>query len=149
MKDYYWEIETFDGTIVEIAPKNVDKVKQHLEDQTPIHTTNLSIPANQVKAFRRTERLFKPINLIKAVNDTFFKPELTPDGSIKASWVKKYMPKQIYERKFANIPAYKLLSINGGLALVAFKLAEYQIDLDKVELCTVEEVNKLSGLTNI
>lgn len=141
--DYYWEIIQFDGTRTEIPPEAVPVVKRRWENGQPIHTTNESIPANQIKTFRKTAKPYGQQPLLEAVAAAFDDPVITEDGSIKARWVKKTVS-QAEWKKLGGTGAYRKLADDGGLIVVGFMLPVHQIDLQIVDYCTEQEIQQLT-----
>ena len=142
--DYYWELVQHDGTILEIPPEAVEAIKRRLDTGDPIHTKTMSIPTNQVKYFRQTERLVTAAPLLEAVAQAFNEPIEAENGSIKAKWVKKQVPSRMYSKHYAAIPAYRTLENEGHMVTIAFKLPIHLIDPRKLTECTVEEISRLT-----
>lgn len=142
--DYYWEIIQHDGTRTEIPPESVEVVKRRWNNHEPIHTTDESIPASQIKTFRKTAKPFNAQPLLDAAAQAFDEPVLNPNGSIVYKWVKKPVAQNEYAKHFSHLPAYRKLANDSGLVVVAFKLPVHAIDVNKVENCTDEEVLQLN-----
>lgn len=141
--DYYWEIVQFDDTKVDIPPQAVETVKRRLDNKEPINLKTMSIPANQVKAFRQTGKRYSEQPLIEDVARAFNEPLLTEDGSVVAKWVKK--PITAHDRaKAYNNPAYKTLTSDGNMVMVAFRLPAHLIDPRELTECTEDEIRQLN-----
>ena len=141
---FVWELVQHDGTTIDIPPSAVDVVKRRMESGEPINTSAMVIPANQIKAFRITERRYGQQPLLEAAAQAFNEPMYTDDGAILAKWVKKPVPQRDYAKLYSAVPAYRKLATDGGMVVVAFILPIHEIDLDKVQECTESEVESLT-----
>lgn len=136
MTEYYWEIVKKDGTKVDIPPQAVEVVKRRWNEGQPIHTTSESIPANQIKDFRKTSRPHgQP--LLEAAAQAFKEPLINPDGSLAVTWVKVVVSPHEYQTYYSKLPAYKKL----GKDMVAFRKPIHEITNEAY--CTEEEIRRL------
>lgn len=138
----YWEIIQFDGTITHIPPDAVDVVKRRLENGQHIHTKTATIPSNQVKSFRQTERQYQDTKLIEEASMAFNEAVLTEEGVV-CRWVKKRVPRDRWDKYYSKIPSYRLLDGKDNMFEIAFQLPIHTVDLHKVSFCTENEINKL------
>lgn len=145
MSDFYWELVQHDGTRLEVPPTHVDEIKKRMDSGSIIHTNSMSIPINQIKYLRQTERLYNPRPMLEAAAQAFKEPLYAENGSIKARWVKKDVPQRVYNKKYDAIPAYRKLGSGSGMVTVAFKLPIHQIDHNILQECTDEEVKSLTS----
>lgn len=142
MSDYMWELITFEGTRFEIPPDAVDMVKRKMGNREPINTRNETIPSNQIKTFRKTDKPHSPQLLIEDVARAFDEPMLTEDGSIQTKWVKKAVTQERWNRHYSHHP-YKKLREENGMLLIAFKLPVHLINQSLTPYCTDDELNIL------
>lgn len=137
--EYYWELLTKEGVSIYIPPESVAKVNKHMADGTPIVTRSMTVPVDQVKAFRVTNKLYSSQPLLDAAAQAFKEPVYNDDGSIVCRWVKKSVTSREYATHFSKIPSYHKLSDNGAHVWVAMLSPVHDIDLNRVEYCTEEE----------
>lgn len=142
--EFYWQIEQFDGTTVDIPPSAVTTIQKRWDDKQPIHLSSGSIPSNQIKAFRITSRQFGGQPLLESAAQAFKEPLITEDGSIAARWVKKQVTQREWNKHYAGISAYRKLDYDQSMVSVAFILPTHQIDMGKLSYCTAEEVQELT-----
>lgn len=142
MVKYYWEIVEFDGTVTQIPPEAHDVIQRRWDNNQAIHTTNHSIPANQIKKFRITDKPYGEQPLLEAAAQAFRQPVYHEDAVV-ARWVKRSVPQQMYNRRYAGIPAYRSLGENNGMIMMAFRVPVHLIDVAQQTECTEDEVHKL------
>jgi hypothetical protein len=142
--NYYWELIQFDGTRIEIPPSAVEVVNRRWSNGDPIITDSMTIPANQIKTFRKTNKLFGQQPLLEAAAQAFNEPVLNEDGSIGSRWVKKSVTQTQYNKHYSAISAYRHLGEEQGMVTVAFRLPIHQIDHSNVDDCTEAEVLRLT-----
>lgn len=143
--EYFWELVQFDGAVILIPPNAVETVKRRWDNGDPIHLRSGSIPHNQIKAFRLTDKQYNSQPAIEAVAQAFHEPLTGEDGSIKARWVKKNVTQANWSKHYHAIPSYHQIGDFNGMVTVAFRLAVHDIDTNLVEPCTDEEVNRLTN----
>lgn len=139
--NFYWEIIQFDGTVTEIPPEFVDIVRRKMERNEPISTTNMTIPANQIKTFRQTSKLFGQQNLLEGAAQAFNTPIMTEDKSMEMRFVKKPVTPAEWNKHYSGIPAYEKLPNENGMIMVGFWLPTHQIDLTKVTYADSTTIN--------
>ncbi len=140
--DYYWELIQFDGTRLEIPPSMVDIIKKRMTDGQPINTRNMTIPVNQIKFFRITDKVFTDQVLLGEVAQAFNEPVLTEEGDIVCRWVKKTVTQTSWDKYYAPHGYKKLADIN-GMITVALRLPLHQINQLATPYCTEEEIKLL------
>lgn len=146
--NYYWELRYGDWKDLKriiIPPSAVDTVKRRWDNGEPIHTTTGSIPANQIKEFEITDKLFNPQPLIEDVARVFNEPVLTEDGSVVARWVKRPVTRQKWEKYYSISQGYRYLDDQNGMVMMAFSLPVHQIDLHNTTYCSQEELIRLTN----
>lgn len=141
--EYYWELLTKDGSSIIIPPQSVSKVNKHMAEGTAIVTKAMTIPADQVKSFHVSNRLYSSQPLLDAAAQAFKEPIFNEDGSMVAVWVKKPVTNREYASHYSKIPSYRKLSDDGSHVWIALFLPVHDVDLDKVQYCTEEETTKL------
>lgn len=139
-----WEIVQHDGTITDVPSDAVKTVQRRLENGQPIHTKDATIPANQVKNFRKTERQ-EGTKLIDAASQAFNEPVLNGEA-IVYRWVKKTVPRDRWDKHYSKIPAYKLLDDDSSNLWVAYKQPIHQIDAVKNAYCNEDDIRKLENM---
>ena len=144
--NYYWDLTLRDGTVVEIPPAGVDVVKRRMASGQTINTKTMSIPPNEIKSFRQTERIHTEQPLLEAAAAAFDSPVYNEDGDIKVRWVKKSVPADRYNRFYSASPGYRKLGNDNGMVVVAFRLPVHQIDINKVSYCSDDEIRQLTTL---
>ena len=143
--EFYWEIEQYDGTKVSIPPSAVATVKKRMDAKDPIHTSTGSIPANQIKTFRITERRYSNVPLLDSAAQAFNEPVYNESGAVMCRWVKKTVPQQMYQKHYSAIPAYRRLGEMNGMVVVAFRLAIQDINPNMLDYCSDSEIHQLTG----
>lgn len=144
---YFWELTYGDyknPKTVMIPPDAVAVVKRRWDANQPIHTSAGSIPAREIRGFEMSAQPYSDQRLLESAAQAFREPEFNPDGSMVVEWVKKVIPQPVYQKRYDGIPAYRVLSNVGGLVTMAFRLPIHQIDITKVEYCSVEETTMLT-----
>lgn len=141
MNEYFWEITQFDGTVTQIPPNAVEVVKRRMANNEPINTTNMVIPANQIRSFRQTDKQYSTTPLLEAASQAFNEPMLS-DGGVVVRWVKRCVTNDNYNKHYSKIPAYRRINELNGMTVVAFKLPVHLIS-SELAYCTDEEINKL------
>lgn len=145
--EFYWELIQFDGERIEIAPQYVEQIKRKMANNEPIQTTTAMIPANQVKKFQVTDKMFTSQPLLEAAAQAFKEPVITEKNGeelIESRWVKKTVTKDRWGRYYSQSPGYKFLNDDSGMAVIAFRLAIHDIDSGKTPYCTEDEVRVLT-----
>lgn len=143
--EYYWEIITREGDKITIPPSGVEIVKRRWDAGQPIHTTHRTISAGQIKSFEKTSRLTRPNQLLlEGASQAFNEPLINEDGSIQAKWVKRRITPQEWEKYYAP-SGYRRLADDEGMVVIAFKLAIHDIDSERVDYCSPQEIRKLQG----
>lgn len=145
MSEYYWELIQFDGTRIDIPPEHVETIKRRMASGEPINTKTMSIPANQIKTFRRSEKRYGEQKILEAVAQAFKEPMINKDQSVSSKWVKKEITNAKYDSYYAKQPSYRKLSSESEMTTIAFKLPVHLIT-DEVEECNNDEVLKLEKL---
>ena len=143
--EYYWELEQFDGTKTQIPPHAVGTVKRRWDENQPIHLNIGSIPANQIKKFTPTDVVYSKQILLDDVSRIFNEPMINDDGHILCVWVKKNVTQAKYDKYYAPHIGYKRLGDFNGMVTVAFRLPIHAIDLNLVEFCDTEEIERLNN----
>jgi hypothetical protein len=143
--EYYWELLQFDGTVTQIPPNAVDTIKRRWDAGEPIHLSIGSIPANQIKAFRLTDKLYNSQPLIEEVAQAFKEPLLSEDGSIKARWVKKHVTNEKWNKHYSAIHSYRHLGAENGMTIIAFKVPTHLIDYSMVQDCDDNDIKRLTS----
>jgi hypothetical protein len=140
--EYYWELIQHDGTRLEIPPNHVDTIKKRMTDGLPINTRSMTIPVNQVKYFRLTDKPFQTQNLLAEVAHAFNEPVVDEDGSIVCRWVKKQVTQQSFVKYYAP-NGYRRLQDDGTMVTIAYRSPIHQIDQLSTPYCTVNEISQL------
>lgn len=143
MSEFYWKIVEFDGTETLIPPVAVEVVKRRWDNKEPIHTTNSSIPANQIKKFEPTDKIYGQQRMVEAQAQAFREPMLV-NGNIQAKWVKRSVPQQLYRRRYEGIPGYRSIGSFNGLITIAWKQPIHTINHETMEELTNEELKQLA-----
>lgn len=147
---YYWELRY--GKFPEpvkslmIPPASAENVKKRWDNGQPIHTSNGSVQASEIKSFEPTDKLFTTHPLLEEVARAFNEPMINEDGEVKSRWVKKNVTQDKWNRFFSVSPGYKLLGESFGMMTIAFRVPVHLIDVNKTTPCTLEEVNRLTKL---
>lgn len=137
--NYYWELITRDGTKYDIPPDKVAIVNRRMEAHDPINLSTATVPFAQIDTFRVTERPFNAQPLLDAAARAFNSEQITDDGSIRASWVKKSVTQDKWNRYYSPNPAYRKLGDSGGMVEIAFRLPVHMIDVNNVSYLTADE----------
>lgn len=141
--EFYWELVQFDGTRIEVPPAAVEVIKRRWDAGQPIHTARQgSIPHNQIKHFRPTDKVFTAQPLLEAAAQAFNEPVVESEA-IMCRWVKKRVTQQNWGRYYSHHP-YKKLGEEGGMVLVGFRLPIHQINAVNTPYCTDDEVRELT-----
>lgn len=143
MSKYYWELVQKDGTVIYIPPEAVEVVKRRWNEGQPIHTSQGSVPSSQIKHFRPTDKPHGEQPLLEAAAQAFNEPVINPDGSIDSRWIKRRVPHQLFNRQYANIPAYRKIGEEAGLVVMAYRLPVHLINVQETQPCTEEEIRIL------
>ena len=145
--EFYWELIQHDGTRLELPPSAVESVKRHMDSGRPIHTARSgSIPVNQIKAFRPTDRPFVDNSrLLDASAQAFHEPVITEEDSVVTRWVKKHVTQSKWETHYSKIPAYQKLRDDGGMVVAAFRLPVHEININNVSYCDELEIKLLQS----
>lgn len=145
MSEFYWELIQFDGTRIDVPPSLVDTIKRRMASGEPINTKTMSIPANQIKTFRRSEKRFGEQNLIESASRAFKEPMITQDNTIVSKWVKKEVTNARYDSYYSKQPSYKRLASEAEMTTIAFRLPIHTIT-EEVDECNEDEVLKLEKM---
>lgn len=144
--EFYWELIQHDGTRIEFPPSAADVIKRRWDKGLPIHTKfSGSIPHNQIKAFRPTDKPYSTQPLLEEVAGVFHEPVVNPDGSIACRWVRKAVTQDKWNRHYSAVPGYKKLRDEQGMTLIAMFLPIHEINVNLTPYCTDDEVNQLTG----
>jgi hypothetical protein len=144
--DYYWELELWDKEIIKVKPhlENIKYIQDMMaKGSGSIMFPNRSIPVKNIKDFRLSDELYSSQKLIEAVNTIFNEPTITKRG-VKAQWVKKSVPRRVYDKHYAHIPAYRLLDNNDSFVTIAYLLPTNQIDHQLVQDLTPDDDLRLA-----
>lgn len=143
MTEFYWELIQHDGTRLEIPPSGVESIKRRMDNGQPIHTAHSgSIPSNQIKAFRPTEKPFSDQLLIEEVAQAFDEPIMEGE-SVQARWVKKHVTQNKWE-KFYSPSGYKILRQENGMVVVGFRVPTHLINPSVTPYCNEQEITLLN-----
>ena len=143
MAEHYWELVTKDDVKYDIPPAAVPTVNKRMAAHDPIELRSATIPYSEIKHFRISSKPFGTQPLLEAAAQAFREPMFNEDGSMQARWVKKQVSQREYTKFYANIPAYRRLDEGGGMVTIAFVLPVHQINLERVEYCTEQELTVL------
>lgn len=148
----YWllKLKGIEIDEIRVKPENVEMVKSSWESGRIIHTPTRSIPASQIKDFVETDIPYidetKQIEAGKLMEDAakaFNEPMMNSDGSVIVKWVKKSVPSRMWQKYYAAISGYRLLSDDGSYTIVAFRQPVHQIN-DELQECTEDDINKVA-----
>lgn len=142
--EYYWKLTQHDGTVTDIPPAVVPIVKRRMTDGQAINLKTMSIPANQIKSFRISERPFTETLLLEESAGVFGEPLINPDGTMVYKWVKKGVPQDKWNKFYSPNAAYKKLAEENSMVIIAFKLPVHSINQLITPYCTDEEINRLN-----
>ena len=142
--EYYWLLTQHDGTETEIPPQAVAHVKRKMASNQPINLKTATIPINQIKSFRITERPFSDVHLLEEAAGAFGEQMLNEDGSMVIRWVKKAVPQDKWNKLYSANIAYKKLGEENSMVIVAFKVPVHLINQSITTYCTDDEVNILN-----
>lgn len=143
--DYYWELQLFDDTKIDIPPTAVEVIKRRMGTKEPINLKTQVIPTNQIKSFHITNRPFGQALLLDEVSQAFNEPQVNTDGSIVCKWVKRPVTNKMWDTHYSRIPAYRSLGSDGVMVTIAFKQPVHQIDVAIVQVCTDDEIKALTN----
>lgn len=143
MNDYYWEIIRKDEPPVYIPPDKVEQVNKLWKAKEPIPTTNETVQPYTIIAFRISAKRYFRTPLLEEAAQAFNSPVLTDEG-IQARWVKRLVPRRMYDKHYGSIPGYHMLSEQNGLVFVAYRLPVHLINLGEVEYCSQHEIERLT-----
>lgn len=146
MGNYYWRITEFDGTETDIPPTAVEQVKRRWDNGQAIHTSNASIPANQIKSFRPTDKVEGQQLLLEEASRAFREPLFNTDGSAAARWVKRRVPLQLYNRRYSGIPAYHTLESDGSMVTMGFRVMVEYFNPETMDYCDANEISRLDSI---
>jgi hypothetical protein len=110
----------------------------------PINLKTMSIPANQIKSFRISERPFTDTLLIEEAAGVFGEPLHNPDGSMVCRWVKKGVTQDRWNKYYSPNVAYKKLGEENSMVIIAFRLPVHEINQLNTPYCTEQEVNRIN-----
>ena len=142
---FYWELELFDGSKIEVDPQYVKSIQSKMDKNQPIHTSRSgSIPAHQVKSFRPTDKVVGQTKMIgEATAEAFNEPILNEAGdSVMCKWVKKAVTHRNWENHYSKI-GYTRLDDENGMAVIAIFKPIHQIDTNVTPYCSSEQVEML------
>lgn len=142
--NYYWELICRDDTRYEIPPEAVEVVKRRMANKDAINLSSATIPYSEIKQFRVTDKRYAQQPLLEAAAHAFNEPMYNQDGSVIAKWVKKNVPQREYNKHYSHIQAYRRLGDTGSMVTVAFFLPVHDIDTNKVDYCTDDEIATLT-----
>lgn len=147
---YFWEIVKRDGSTVEVVPSAVEVVRRRWDAGEPIHFPDMTIPAHQIVDFRRTSKPYGT-PLLDAAAQAFKEPKYFDvktslgytEEVLEARWVKKPVTNREYHKTYKHIPGYRRIDDEPGMTVIAFKLPVHEIELQKVNYCTDDEIKVL------
>lgn len=141
--EYYWKLTQYDGTEVDLPPAIVPIIKRRMTSGEPINLKTATIPVNQIKSFRISERPFLDTPLLEEAAGVFGEP-LEQNGDMVVRWVKKMVPQDKWNKYYSPNVAYRKLGEENSMVIVAFRLPVHQINQMLTPYCTDAEVNKLN-----
>lgn len=142
--EFYWELVLKDGTRYEIPPEKVEVVNKRMGNRDPIMLSSATIPYADIDKFRQTSKPYGQQPLLEAVAQVFNDPVYGEDGEVRSRWVKKTVTQRDYNKHYGSVPAYRRLEDRSNMIVVAFTLPIHEIDMQKVDYCTDEEVQRLT-----
>jgi hypothetical protein len=138
-------MEKWDGETIPVKPQNVELIKNKLATgEGFINTKTRSIAVKDIKDFRETSKPYSDQKLLESGIQAFGLPEINPDGSIQAKWVKKPVNRREFAKLYSG-PGYRVLSEADNHTWVAFRLPLHVIDYNKVYDCNAMEIQRLEG----
>jgi hypothetical protein len=143
MGDVYWELIDREGNRLEIPPEAVEIVKKRWNNGDPVHTSEGSMSAKDIRYFRPTSKRYGAQPLLEAAAQAFGEPVINEDGSTAVKWVKKDVPHREFARYYSNIPAYRKIASDGSMVTVAFRLPVHEINPELVEYCNQDDLQYL------
>lgn len=145
--EFYWELKygSYDDLkSVMIPPAAVEVVKRRWDAGQAIHLSSGSIPANQIRSFEVTAKLFNQMSLIEDVARAFNEPMFDENGAMLCKWVKVNVTRNKYDKGlYAN--GYKRLDENNGIITLAFRKPVHEINPVETPVCNEDEVRQLTG----
>lgn len=150
-----------DGTTIEIPPKFAPSVNKKFIAKEVIPLRFRSIPYSEVKDFRQSARRYTPHKLLEEVSQVFKEPIVVKQGeqlffhngktgkveyeAWQASWVKKEITSELWQRKYAASPGYYMLEGDNGMCWIAWRYPTHLIDRSNISVvvCTPNEVDML------
>lgn len=138
--EYYWQLKLRDGTVYDIPPKAVEVVNKRMANRDAINLRTATIPYAQIESFEQTGKKHTDNKLLEEASRAFNEPILEGED-IRVKWVKSSVSRAKWDKHYSNIPGYRLLSSEGGMLEMAFKLPVHQINPLVTPVCTVDEVN--------
>lgn len=143
---FYWHIELYGGEIIKIKPENAQVIQELVaKQQGAITTPTRSIVVKDIKDFRLSDEPYSDQKLIEGVAQAFNEPRINKDGSIQSRWVKKSVPKRMWEKHYKYHEAYRALQEADSFIMIAFLQPVHQIDHARVqELSPIEELKVTS-----
>jgi hypothetical protein len=152
MDDFYWELTLMNKDKILIPPEYVATVKRKWAAGEQITTSRQVVPAHQIVNFEQTSRRRAGANLIEQASQAFKEPIIrtrefsdgTTDEAVATKWVKKQITQREWEKYYAP-HNYKRIWGEAGIVVVAFRCPTHLIDVNKVQYCTADEVEKLTS----
>lgn len=182
---YYWKLvygswKDLKEILIPPEPKNlqgqspIDVVKQRWDGGQPIHTSNGSVAASDVRSFDPTNKVYGSQALLEAGarafkepiytdmgsttylskgngSKRFFGDKLTEDRVIEVKytgvlhkWVKQIVTQSEWDKWYSQHHSYRKLSTDGGMVTVAFVKASHDINPVITPECTDKEVEMLN-----
>lgn len=146
---HYWQLITKDGREFTIPPSAVAVIQRKMAAKEPLTLDAGSIPFSEIKGFYPTAKKAVTVPLLEETARAFGDPMIieNEDGtqSIKARWVKKEVTASEFNNYYGKHPSYqKLGGGSDGIVTVAFVVAAHDVDPERVEYCTREEITKLT-----
>lgn len=149
MDNYYWILKYGDYKdlkTVMIPPSAVETVKHRWDNGEPIHTTNGSIPANQIREFERSDRRYTEQPLLESAAQAFHEAIVNPDESVQTKWVKKNVTNNKWDKYYSANPAYRRLGEFNGMVSIAFQVPTHLIDPTAVDYCSDSDITTLTNV---
>lgn len=149
-QQFYWHLLLWDGEIIKVKPQNAANIQHKIDNKIDVKTPNRTIIYKNIKDFVESGEFYsdqKQLSSSEQLQDeaarAFGEPIFTKDGSIKAAWVKKSVPRREWTKHYMHIPSYKMLNDNDNHVEIAFVLAVHDIDPHKVTRVTGAELARL------
>lgn len=143
MSEFFWEIITKDGEVIDISPAGAPIIQKRLTNKDPINLKNQTIPFSEIKAFRETTKPYG-IPLLEGVAQAFRAPEFNENGEIAARWVKQRIPYREWAKHYSLVPGYKQLESDGSSVMIAFRKAMHEVNTAVTPYCTDQEIDMLT-----